>query len=166
VLHRFSPSLIEIVLLALWLGAAAFLALVVAPSLFAVLPTRTLAGAVVGRILPPVFIAGIVVGAIVLGLQVAGRRAWAWHGREIAGTTLIAACAIAQFIIAPQINRLRAEIGGPLEDLAASDARRVAFGRLHGISVAWLGLAMLAAAAAMIIAARADGAADASTDLL
>ena len=45
--------------------------------LFAVLPTRTLAGTVVGRILPPVFYSGMVAGVIVIVLQVMERRGWA-----------------------------------------------------------------------------------------
>ena len=40
------------------------LAAVVAPAAFAVLPSRTLAGALVGRVLPTVFIAGIVVALV------------------------------------------------------------------------------------------------------
>jgi hypothetical protein len=40
--------------LAFWLGAAAFFSVALAPVLFAVLPTRTLAGEVVGRVLPGV----------------------------------------------------------------------------------------------------------------
>ena len=45
-------------MLALWLGAAGFFSAAVAPALFAVLPTRTLAGEVVGRVLPVVFYVG------------------------------------------------------------------------------------------------------------
>ena len=68
---------------------------------------------------------------------------------------MIGACAVAQFVISPRIERLRSAIGGPLESLAADDARRAAFGRLHGISVGWLGVAMLAAVVAMVVAGRA-----------
>jgi hypothetical protein len=64
---------------------------------------------------------------------------------------LAASCAVAQFLIAPRIHRLREAIGPSLDALAADDARRVAFGRLHWISVAWLGAAMLAAAAALVL---------------
>jgi hypothetical protein len=52
------------------------------------------------------------------------------------------ACAIAQFGIAPKLDRLREEIGGPIDALAAADPRRVAFGLLHGYNVAGLALAM------------------------
>jgi hypothetical protein len=65
---RFSParrglsareaSVSVVLLLAAWLGAGMLLAAVVAPAAFAVLPSRTLAGALVGRVLPTVFIAG------------------------------------------------------------------------------------------------------------
>ena len=155
-LGRINPSVVQVGVLALWLGAAGLLSLVVAPSLFAVLPTRTLAGAVVGRILPQVFYSGIVIGAVVLGLQAMQGRDG--RGRMIASLVMVASCAIAQFFVSPRIARLREEIGGALEDLAADDARRAAFGRLHGISVAWLGLAMIAAVIAIVLAARASSA--------
>jgi len=77
-----------------------------------------------------------------------------WSGRVIAGLVVIGSCGFAQLIVGPRIERLRAEIAGPIEDLAMDDARRVSFGRLHGASVAWLGLAMLAAVVAMVLSAR------------
>jgi hypothetical protein len=158
-ISRIGASVIQVGVLSAWLGAAALLSTNVAPALFAVLPSRTLAGAVVGRVLPVVFYAGIVAGLILLGLQLAQGRGWSWRLREIAGIVMIAACGVAQFVISPRIARLRDAIGRPLEELAVGDPQRAAFGRLHGISVAWLGLAMLAAAVALVVAARA-----ASTD--
>lgn len=152
---RSIASSLEIVLLSLWLGAAGFFSISIAPVLFAVLPTRTLAGQVVGRVLPIVFYLGIIAGLMLLVLQFAARQDWSFGGREISGIVMIVSCAIAQFLVSPRIERLRAEIGGSLESLAPGDARRAAFGRLHGISVAWLGLAMLAALFALVIAVRA-----------
>jgi hypothetical protein len=61
---------------------------------------------------------------------------------------------VAQFGIGPRIARVRAAIPGAVDDLPATDARRVAFGRLHALSVGWLGVAMLAAIVALVIAAR------------
>jgi Domain of unknown function (DUF4149) len=148
-------STLELVLLALWLGAAGFFSAAVAPALFAVLPTRTLAGAAVGRMLPVVFYAGMILGVALTVLQVMARRQWTFGAREIAGVVMAGACAISQLLVSPRIERLRAEIGGPLESLAAADPRRAAFGRLHGISVGWLGLAMIAAVVALIVAGRA-----------
>jgi hypothetical protein len=152
--QRVSPSLIQFAVLALWLGAAGFMSTAVAPALFAVLPSRSLAGAVVGRLLPPVFYSGIVIGIGVAAIQVMVDDGWRWGGREIAALVMIGACAVAQLVVAPRIERIRAAIGGPIEELSLDDARRVAFGRLHGISVAWLGLAMLAAVVAIVLSAR------------
>jgi hypothetical protein len=151
---RVSPFLIEVAALAFWLGAAAFFSVAVAPVLFAVLPTRTLAGEVVGRVLPGVFYSGIVVGVMVMVIEVASRGGWSWRGREVLGALIASACAIAQFIVNPRIARLRAEIAGPIETLAIDDARRMMFGRLHGVSIAWLGVAMLASAIALVLSAR------------
>jgi hypothetical protein len=41
-----------------------------------------------------------------------------------------------------------------VDDLPVSDPRRVAFGRLHGLSVGWLGVAILAALVALVLVAR------------
>lgn len=152
--QRISPSVIELTALAFWLGAAGFLSVVVAPALFAVLPTRELAGEVVGRVLPGIFYSGIVLGALVMVIEVASRGGWSWRGRETLGLLMIVSCIVAQAIVAPRIARLRAQIPGPIESLASGDARRVAFGRLHGVSVAWLGIAMLAALITLVLTAR------------
>jgi hypothetical protein len=137
-------------LLSAWLGAAALLAAVVAPAAFAVLPSRTLAGALVGRVLPVVFVAGLVVALAGLWLDRpdTGRSL---RVRRAALIVAAVACAAAQFAVGPRIERVRKEIGGPVEQLPTSDPRRVAFGRLHAVSVAWLGLAMVAAATALIL---------------
>jgi len=142
------------VLLALWIGASVMVAAVVAPALFAVLPTRTLAGLVVGRVLPAVFYSGMVVGLAAIVLEWRVHREWHWLGGETAAAVVVAACAIAQWYVAPRIEQVRQAIGGPVDALAPDDPRRLAFGRLHAESVAWLGLAMLAAAAAAILTAR------------
>ncbi len=146
-------SIVQLIALALWLGAAAFFSAAVAPALFAVLPSRSLAGLVVGRLLPVVLYAGVFVGLLVSITQVVSRGGWSYRGRETAAAVMVAACAVAQFVIAPRIERLRAQIPGPIEQLALDDARRVAFGRLHGVSVAWLGLAMIAAVVALLLTA-------------
>ena len=138
-------------LLSAWLGAATLFSAVVAPAAFAALPSRTLAGALVGRVLPVVFIAGIVVAAISLGLDRAQRGRMP-RVRRIALIVVAIACGAAQFYVAPRIESVRQEINGPIEQLAPSDARRVTFGRLHAVSVGWLGLAMMAATTALVLA--------------
>ncbi len=127
-----------------WLGAALLLAASVAPAAFGALPSRDLAGAVIGRVLPVVFISGALAGLFAFLLT----RSWP-------GLAMAVACAIAQFGVDARIARLRAAIGGPVDALAADDPRRVAFGRLHGVSVTLLGLAMIGAAAVVVGAALA-----------
>jgi hypothetical protein len=151
---RSTPVIVELSVLALWLGAALLFSAAVAPALFAVLPTRTLAGAVVGRLLPVIFYSGMLVGAAVVAIELLLHGRWNWRGREAPGAVMLASCGIAQLVVGPRIERLRADIGGVLEMLAADDARRAAFGRLHGASVAWLGLGMIAAVVAIVLSAR------------
>ena len=150
---RAGVPITETLLLAVWIGAALLFTLVVAPAAFAVLPTRSLAGALVGRVLPVIFYAGVVIGSLIVVLDIIGRTG-AW-GRSAAGAVSALACAVAQLVVGTRIDRLRAAISGPLDALAGDDPRRVAFGRLHAISVGWLGLAMVAAIVALTLAVRA-----------
>ena len=141
------------ILLSAWLGAAVLFATVVAPAAFAVLPSRLLAGALVGRVLPVLFLSGI--AAAVAGLVIDRRGGGAMPNvRRAAMTIIVLACAIAQFGIAPRIERVRSQIVGPIEQLSRDDARRAAFGRLHALSVGWLGLAMVGAATVIVLTSR------------
>lgn len=125
---------------AAWLGAALLTVAVVAPAAFAVLPSRTMAGSLVGRVLPALLVTGMAVGVLVAALLGGG------PGRRVPAITALcaaAACGVSHFLVDPRIARLRGEIGVPVDALPADDARRVAFGLLHGYSVGGLGVAML-----------------------
>jgi hypothetical protein len=141
---------IGIALMSAWIGAALLLASSVAPAAFAALPSRTLAGDVVGRVLPVVFISGI--ATIIASLLLLAPADWP---RRIAGGFVIVSCLIAQFYLAPRIARLRDEIGGPVDALALDHPQRVLFGRLHAMSVAWMGAAMLATLIVVVLSLRA-----------
>ena len=147
----------QILILTLWLGAAIFFAAVVAPAAFAALPSRELAGAVVGRVLPVLFVAGAGAGVIALLLETVERDAPQRRVRRplriVALCVIPIACAVAQLGVAPQIETLRAELSAPLASLPVDAPERVAFGRLHMISVAWLGAAMVAAGATVVLTA-------------
>lgn len=145
---RASPAAL---LLAAWLGASALFTAVVAPAAFDVLPSRALAGALVGRVLPVIFVAGIVTALV--GIWVERVTTGRAHRVRLGALVVMAvACGTAQFVVAPRIEHVRAEIGGAIDALPPGDARRVAFGRLHAISVGWLGLAMVAAGATIALA--------------
>jgi hypothetical protein len=133
-------------LLAAWLGASLITVAVVAPGAFAVLPSRTMAGTMVGRVLPALFIAGIVIGVVVAGIAAMPPASGAARGAMATALLSAVACAFAQFWITPKLDRLRVEIGGPVDALSPEDPRRVAFGLFHGYNVAGLGVAMLGAA--------------------
>ncbi|HTJ20871.1 MAG TPA: DUF4149 domain-containing protein [Gemmatimonadaceae bacterium] len=145
---------IELSALAFWLGAAVLTAAVVAPAAFAVLPTRTLAGNIVGQVLPVIFYSGIVVGALVMGLETADNDGWHWDTPVVFGALVAVACAVAQFVVGSRIEAVRVQIGGSVDALSPDDPLRATFGRLHGVSVGLLGIAMLAAAVALVAVAR------------
>ena len=140
-----------VVALSAWLGAAVLVAAVVAPAAFAVLPTRTLAGALVGRILPVLFYGGAAVG---IAVAVRARTTLPSVAGFSAGVLMVVTCLVAQLIVAPRIERIRVDAGKAIDELAPGDPRRGAFGRLHGTSVLLLGAAALAASAALVLTLR------------
>lgn len=135
----------SLALAAAWLGAGILVAAVVAPAAFAALPSRSLAGAVVGRVLPALFYWGIATGAALVLLQARAGGRLVTAG-TVAGLVTAVSCAVGQLVVAPRIERVRASIPGPVEKLPATDERRIEFGRLHASSVLWLGVGMLGAA--------------------
>ena len=141
---------VEVVALSFWLGAAVLLAAVVAPALFAALPSRTSAGEVVGRVLPVLLWLGILVALIVGLIEVVARSGLL---TKSAGFFIALACGYG-LVLGQRIDRLRTSVGQPIETLSASDPRRVDFGRMHGLSVAALGVGMLAAAGLTVSAVR------------
>ena len=149
--REFLPTVGALALLCAWMGAAILVATVVAPAAFAVLPSRTLAGALVGRVLPVLFWGGMLVGLATMALtwSLSSRGA-----RSAGALSTVLACAIAQLVVTPRIQRIRAAVGGPIDALAASDERRIAFGKLHGISVGLLGVAAIGALVMAVLIAR------------
>ena len=141
-------ALITMNMLAAWIGVAVFVAAVIAPAAFAVLPTRALAGALVGQALPALFMSGIVVGAVVIALHGSDARPVA-----LGGLVLLAgnACAV---MIENRLHALLVSLGAPIDSIAITDPRRVAFGRMHGLSVLLMGIAMIGAAVALVVLIR------------
>ena len=156
-------GLASVVVLSLWLGAAIVVTTIVAPAAFAVLPTRALAGALVGRVLPALFWSGAAAGAIV---TVLARRHSTARAPLFSSLAVTIACLAAQLVVAPRIARLRVGARVPIDQLARDDARRIEFGRLHGASVALLGVAALAGSAALFFTVRALGTSSVRHDIL
>lgn len=139
----------EVILLSAWLGAGILVAAAVAPAAFRVLPSRSMAGAIVGAVLPVIFISGLVIAVAAIGLEARAGARWARPAVVVPYIALILGCAVAQFIIGPKIEAVRVTIGGAVDALDPADPRRVQFGRLHGFSVLWMGVAMLGGASAL-----------------
>jgi hypothetical protein len=149
----------RLLLLGVWLGAAVFFSFAVAPTAFAVLPARELAGAIVTRTIGIVNVGGFVVALLLLATAFARGRGAAATNRaravEVFALALIAVVTAAgRWVVAARMAALRVAMGRPIDEVAASDPLRLAFNSLHGYSVAAMTTAMLAAVVAFILIAR------------
>lgn len=144
---------IRLLLLGLWLGAAGFF-IFVAQSSFAVLPSRELAGSVVNRTLAGVNYSGLGIAVILIltSMIIAknANRLWLWIERFLL-LIMAAACAVGQFVIGLWLAFVRAQIGRPIDELAADDPLRIQFNNLHEYSTWALFAAMVAALLAFFI---------------
>jgi hypothetical protein len=125
---------IKMLVLALWIGSIFYFAAVVAPTAFAVLPSRTLAGMVVSRSLANLHWIGIVCGLIfllcsVLLAMIEGGPS-PFHGRDLLLVLMMAITLTAHFGIERRMNNLKTEMG-VIDVIPPQDTRRVEFNRLH-----------------------------------
>ena len=59
--------------------------------------------------------------------------------------------AFSQFRITPQMQQIRAAVGGPIQALPPKDAGRATFDRLHQTSVILEGIVLLAGVGAVVV---------------
>lgn len=137
------PAPVAAVLLAAWLGASLYFTVVVTRAAFAVLPTRTLAGALVGETLPALFDAGMFVGVVLVAAALMSPVSAVRTVSLTGGAVIAALCALARFVILARIARLRLTLPAAIDSLALTDPARRSFGQLHALSVGALGMAML-----------------------
>ena len=154
---------VRVFLLATWLGAALLFSAVVAPNVFSVLHSFQLAnanhiaGTIVTRTLSVVNVGGFIIGLLSLAAMMTPKQtaSRAWLGGSFALLTI--ATAVGHWVIAARMLALRTSMMMPIDQVMTNDPRRVAFNNLHHYSVIALGVAMLAALAAIIAIMRADG---------
>ncbi|HVG31044.1 MAG TPA: DUF4149 domain-containing protein [Pyrinomonadaceae bacterium] len=149
----------RLLLVALWLGGAVFFSFVVAPSAFAVLPARELAGAIVTRTIAVVNVGGFVIGLVALALgfpadDEAARRGRARLVETVALALVAICCGVGHWVVSARMLALRAAMGRPIDAVAADDPARAAFNSLHGYSVGLMTVAMLAGVVALFAVAR------------
>ena len=149
--QRYRRSVVA-ALVAAWIGAALLTAIVVAPVAFEVLPSRAFAGMLIGRVLRVLFLSGIAIGLLGATLAWFDRMRPLRPVRVASPGAMALACMAAQFLIAPRISAIRGAIGAAIDLLAEDDPRRIAFGRLHALSVGYLAIAMVAAAVSLWLA--------------
>ena len=137
--------------LVVWVGGIIFFSFVVAPTVFTVLPTRHLAGAVVTRSLASLHWIAIVAGVVFLASSffVAGRGMIL---RQIFVVLMLALTLTSEFGVSPRMTALRTGMG-EIDSVAQSDPRRVEFNRLHRWST-WLegGVLLLGLATIFLVA--------------
>lgn len=121
--------------LIVWIGGIIFFAFVLAPTVFAVLPTRELAGNVVNPSLTKLHCMGLVSGVLFLICSLLYHRQRYAQSRVFSAAhvlivVMLMLTAISQFAIAPRMSALRREMG-VIDNVPVSDARRIEFNRLH-----------------------------------
>ena len=150
-------SKIELLLIGLWLGAALFFSLAVAPSVFSVLESREMAGYVVNRTLTIVNFSGLAISLILLFMSFIPRgeatTIWAWLQRILLVFVALA-CGAGQLIIGFYLEQIRGYSDKPISELAADNPIKVQFDTWHQYSVWVLIAGMIAALLAFFIISR------------
>jgi hypothetical protein len=123
--------------LVIWLGGVIFLAFVEAPIAFSagLLPTRHMAGSIVGRSLDLLHYMAIVSGVVFLVASMLYSRMATGNARPLAARHLLIVLmllltVISQFAISPKLHALRAEVG-VIDSVPLDNPLRREFDRLH-----------------------------------
>jgi hypothetical protein len=132
-----------------WLGALLLFGGVVAPAAFRTLPSRELAGDLVGAVAPWLQGYGIAAG---LWLAILGQRLGRGRLAILIPCILAAFCACSQGVLAPRIHALRPR----LREATVTPELRARFAGLHAASVGLYGLTTAGVAVLAVLHARED----------
>ncbi len=126
--------------LVVWIGGLIFFAFVLAPTAFSpgLLPSRQLAGAVVGRSLDGLHSMALVSGVVFLIASMLYGRLTRGNAKPMATRHLLVIAmlmltAISQFKISPRMHAIRNEVGA-IDNLSLDNPQRTEFDRLHAWS--------------------------------
>ena len=150
---------VQVLSLGVWVGAALFVGLLLAPGAFATLPTRELAGNVVGMALARLHLLGYACGALYLAASLIAARGVAGLARPaaICVIAMLLVTTVSHHGINAKLADLRAQMAsefGSVDATPKDHALRAEFGKLHGISSALELLVMLIGVAALYLAVR------------
>jgi uncharacterized membrane protein len=128
---------VSLLALTVWLGGMVTIGSVAAPSAFAVLGSAD-AASMVGEMLRRFHLVSYAAAGIVLVslacMALLGPRPRALGLRLAITGAMLAAMLVSGFWVDRRVAAMRREIGAPVASLAPGDPRRIAFGRLHGLS--------------------------------
>ena len=154
-------AFIEVLLIGVWLGSMVFFSFAVAPSAFAVLPTREIAGVLVTSTIGKIEVLGLMIGTSLILIQVAN-----WRSRPSGSAIkalqtfllflMIAAAALSRFWISPAMVSLRAQMGGHIDDVPITDPLRIQFNDLHQYSVGLMSAAMISGLVVLFLTVRSS----------
>ena len=140
----FALRYVALLALLIWIGGLIALGAIAAPVSFDVTAARQLpeprmiAGALFGEMLRRFTLVSYAAGAVMLLSllirRILGPRPRHFGLRAAIVALMLSASAYAGIVVASSIDTLQREIGAAPSSLPEGDARRVAFGRLHGLS--------------------------------
>ncbi len=135
----FFLRLVQTLSLTFWIGAMVFFSLFVAPSAFAALPSRHLAGTLVSLVLTRLHQLGIVAGVLYLvsGIAlstVAPAAPRVLCGRHLLVVLMLALTIASQWFVSPRMVALRTDMVN-VDATPADSPLRIEFNRLHRWSV-------------------------------
>ena len=144
--------------LCVWIGGIIFLSFVEAPTAFGVLPSRHMAGTVVGHSLGVLHWMGLFSGIIFLGCSMllsslTAGSADPLAARHILICLMLLLTVVSQFGISPKMSALRAQFGD-IDTVPVTDPGRLQFDSLHVWSVRLEVAVLLMGLAALYMASR------------
>lgn len=156
-------------LLLVWAGMVLCFAILMAPLLFSLLPSRDLAGMIASKVVARLDIAAFIAFGGAMALVLAPRWLQEVQDRHglgplrlwgAAALVSLLVCFASAFIVSPKLHTLRSYMEVPVEALAPSSPLRAAYQKAHGISRQFMGLRLLLAlglAAGVCVLPRAKG---------
>jgi len=144
--------------LVVWVGGIIFLSFVEAPTAFSVLPSRHMAGTVVGHSLGILHWMGLFAGVLFLGSSMllsslTTGSAQPLTCRHVLVLLMLLITVASQFGISPKMATLRAQFGD-IDAVSPTDPGRVQFDALHKWSVRLEGTVLVLGLVALFFTAR------------
>lgn len=131
-------SVLQYLVLTLWVGAQFGFAILFAPVLFRSLDSREQAGAIAGESLRRVDSLGLATGGIMVVVTALQAIDGGWRaidlGRLLLAAIMLALVGISVITIRQRLDAIKAKMGKPIDQIDAEDPLRVEYGRFHRLS--------------------------------